>query len=181
MEKKEIRKNVIGLLKELSPEQKKAQEKMILTSLFHTNEWNKAKIIATTMSQELELDTRPIIEKAWSENKIVVIPRAKKNRIMDFVIYTKDTRLDVSPFGLTEPAADLIAISKSEIDLIIVPGLAFTESGFRIGFGGGYYDRFLADFNGETISLVLNEQKVKTFKKEPFDIPIHYLITTEKN
>ncbi|WP_034550397.1 5-formyltetrahydrofolate cyclo-ligase [Carnobacterium funditum] len=180
MEKKNIRKKVIKQLNELDVEQKEKQAEVIIKTLFQTSEWSNAKTIAVTMSQDLELDTQVIIEKAWSENKVVVIPRAKKDRKMDFVVYTKDTPIEISSFGLREPIPDLLAISKSEIELIVVPGLAYCESGFRIGFGGGYYDRFLADYKGKTISLVLNEQKINSFKVDSFDIQIDFLITTEK-
>ncbi|MEG0496886.1 MAG: 5-formyltetrahydrofolate cyclo-ligase [Carnobacterium sp.] len=180
MDKKEIRMNTIKKLKELTDEQKTSQEEILLKALFDTSEWMNAKTIATTMSQKLELDTSIIIKKAWSENKIVVLPRAKKDRKMDFVVYTKDTPMELSSFGLEEPAHDLMAISKSEIDLIVVPGLAYCKSGFRIGFGGGYYDRFLVDYDGETISLVLDEQQIDLFKVDSFDIPIKHLITTKK-
>ncbi|MCA9766673.1 MAG: 5-formyltetrahydrofolate cyclo-ligase [Carnobacterium sp.] len=180
MEKKEIRNQVISLLKSLNGEQKEKQEEILMKTLFGTSEWKRANVIALTLAQKLELDTNKIIEKAWSEDKIVVIPRTKKDRKMDFVIYKKDTPIEVSSFGLREPARHLIAIQKSDIDLIIVPGVAFCETGFRIGFGGGYYDRFLTDYEGETVSLVLNEQQVEPFKVDSFDIPVNLLITTEK-
>ncbi|SEK65802.1 5-formyltetrahydrofolate cyclo-ligase [Carnobacterium iners] len=180
MEKKEIRNQVINLLINLDNEQKVNQEEILIKTLFGTSEWEKAKVIALTMAQKLELDTSKIIEKAWSEDKVVVIPRTKKDRKMDFVVYKKDTPIEVSSFGLKEPARHLIATSRSDIDLIIVPGVAFCEAGFRIGFGGGYYDRFLANYEGNTVSLVLNEQQVELFKADSFDIPVKLLVTTKK-
>lgn len=180
MEKKEIREKIINRLQELTNEQKVKQEKAIMDTLFQTPEWKKAKTVAVTLSQKIEINTSAIIDKAWSEGKVVVIPRAKKKKEMDFVVYTKETPIERSSFGLKEPASDLVAISKSEIDLIIVPGLAYCESGFRIGFGGGYYDRFLANYKGETLSLVLDEQQINSFKIDPFDVPIKLLITPQK-
>ncbi|WP_414840154.1 5-formyltetrahydrofolate cyclo-ligase [Carnobacterium sp. TMP28] len=180
MKKKKIRNQVISLLKSLNSEQKAKQEEILIKTLIGTSEWKRSKIIALTLAQKLELNTDKIIEKAWSEDKIVVIPRTKKDRKMDFVVYKKDTPIEVSSFGLKEPARHLIATLKSDIDLIIVPGVAFCETGFRIGFGGGYYDRFLANYEGETVSLVLNEQQVGLFEVDSFDIPVNLLITTEK-
>ncbi|MEG0289341.1 MAG: 5-formyltetrahydrofolate cyclo-ligase [Carnobacterium sp.] len=180
MTKQEIRKQIIERLKELTGKKKKEQEAAILARLFQTVEWKEAKIIATTMAQEMELNTRPIIEKAWEEGKQVVLPRAKKNRIMDFVRYTSETPMETSTFGLSEPAAALPAIPKADIDMVIVPGLAFSEKGYRVGFGGGYYDRFLADYTGNTVSLVFNEQKIPSFEIESFDIPIGLLITVNE-
>lgn len=180
MSKQEIRKQTIKRLKGLTDNQKKEQESVILARLFQSAEWREAEIIAATMAQKIELNTQPIIEKAWEEGKQVVLPRAKKNRIMDFVRYTPETPLETSPFGLLEPAAALPAIPKADIDMVIVPGLAFSDKGYRIGFGGGYYDRFLADYTGKTVSLIFNEQKIPSFEIESFDIPVSLLITVNE-
>ncbi|MGB6178625.1 5-formyltetrahydrofolate cyclo-ligase [Carnobacterium sp.] len=179
MIKKAGRKKVIELLKTLDGERKEKQEKLLFKALFKSPEWTSAKTVALTMSQTLEINTTAIIEKAWTEKKVVVMPRTKKNREMDFVVYTHKTPIELSSFGLREPASDLRPIQKSEIDLIVVPGVAYCKSGFRIGFGGGYYDRFLADYKGKTISLVLDEQQIEPFEVETFDIPVDRLITTK--
>ena len=180
MPKKEIRQQMIKRLNNLPFEQKKEQEKNIYELLFGMEQWKKAEMVALTLSQELELTTYPIIEKAWKEGKAVVVPRTKKNREMDFVVYSSTTPMETSSFGLTEPLKTLPAIPKSKIDLVIVPGLAYSEKGYRVGFGGGYYDRFLADYKGTTISLVFKEQKLVSIPVEAFDIPLDFLITVEK-
>ena len=64
-----------------------------------------------------------------------------------------------------------------EIDLIVVPGLLFSSRGFRIGFGGGFYDRYLADYQGETCSLVFSEQLYDDWEVEDFDIPVQKIYT----
>ena len=178
--KKEIRQQIIERLNNLSAAQKKEQENSIYELLFGTEQWEKAEVVALTLSQKLELTTYPIIEKAWKEGKTVVVPRTKKNREMDFVKYSSTTPMETSSFGLQEPLKTLTAVPKSKIDLVIVPGLAYSEKGYRIGFGGGYYDRFLADYKGTTLSLVFKEQEIRLFPVETFDIPIDFLITAEK-
>jgi 5-formyltetrahydrofolate cyclo-ligase len=63
------------------------------------------------------------------------------------------------------------------LDLLIVPGLAFSKKGYRIGFGGGYYDRFLSAFDGKTVSLVFGEQFNDQWTPDVFDIPIDKIYT----
>lgn len=180
MNKTEIRKKKIALLKQLSTKEKEAEEHQLYTQLFESNYWKKADTIAVTMSQDFEIDTRPIITEAWKVGKKVVLPRAKKKRVMDFVLYTPDTPLETSSFGIVEPAAHLSAVEKDDIDLMIVPGLAYSRNGYRIGFGGGYYDRFLTDYRGMKISLVLKSQQIDAWTPETFDIPLDALITKDE-
>src|SRR5699024_4104882 len=79
--------------------------------------------------------------------------------------------------GLQEPISEeTIAMEKSQIDLLVVPGLVFDKAGFRIGFGGGYYDRFLVDYPNETVSLLSQSQLVNEIPVEEFDKPVEYLI-----
>lgn len=180
MNKTEIRKKKIALLKQLSTKEKEAEEHQLYTQLFESNYWKKANTVAVTMSQDFEINTQPIITEAWKVGKKVVLPRAKKKRVMDFVFYTPDTPLETSSFGIVEPAADLSAVEKDDIDLMIVPGLAYSRNGYRIGFGGGYYDRFLTDYKGMKISLVLKSQQIDAWTPETFDIPLDALITKDE-
>src|SRR5699024_8900956 len=83
-------------------------------------------------------------------------------------------------FGMEEPVPEKTQkIEKQQIDLMIVPGLIYNESGYRIGFGGGYYDRFLSDFSHATLALLHSDQLVSSFPVEKFDIPVAFLVTEE--
>ena len=93
---------------------------------------------------------------------------------MIFVDYDPDNLVATS-FGLMEPASDL-AVEKSEIDLIHVPGVVFNDEGYRIGYGAGYYDRYLSDFEGETVSMVYPCQK-HDFQPDNYDIPVKEVVT----
>lgn len=88
---------------------------------------------------------------------------------MIFVPYHPD-ELQETSFGLREPVCEE-EISKSAIDLILLPGIVFNSEGFRIGFGGGYYDRYFTDFKGATVSLIYPFQRVE-FVQESHDVAI---------
>ncbi|SFH73030.1 5-formyltetrahydrofolate cyclo-ligase [Pisciglobus halotolerans] len=180
MNKQKIRTDMIQLLKSYPKKEKQREEEKIMHTLFKTKMWKNAKTIAVVMAQDFEFDTNKIIEKAWEEGKTVALPRAKAGGIMDVVPYSKDMQLERTSFGILEPARTLTALSKKEIELIIVPGLAFSTDGFRVGFGGGYYDRFLKDYDGVTVSLVLEKQLIALPNPEPFDVPLDFLITADQ-
>lgn len=180
MYKKIIRTKTRAKLQALPPFEKKRQEAKIHANLFQTAEWKAARVVAATLSQDFEVSTAGIIEKGWEAGKIIVLPRSKEDLTMDFVPFEKRTPLVLSKFGINEPAPYLDGVSKESIDLVIVPGLAYSLNGFRIGFGGGYYDRFLLDYSGKTASLVLEEQKIEDWDVEPFDIPVQLLITQDQ-
>jgi len=97
---------------------------------------------------------------------------------MIFVDYD-ESRLQKSSFGLMEPISEE-AVDKTEIDLIHVPGVVFISQGFRIGYGGGYYDRYLADFSGASVSTLYQIQ-LANFKPDLHDVSVKELIIYETN
>ena len=98
---------------------------------------------------------------------------------MDFVVY-KPEQLERNSFGLLEPQGDFTILEPSQIDLIHVPGLAFNPSKYRVGYGGGYYDRYLEHFPGHTISTIYPCQ-IQNFQPEHYDIPVEEVLIYERN
>lgn len=97
---------------------------------------------------------------------------------MEFVPLTDAVRLETSEYGIEKPVNGNATV-KSAIDLIVVPGLGFTPAGDRLGFGGGYYDRYLADYSGQTVSLALDAQLFDTpqWSVKEHDIRVQQVIT----
>ncbi len=123
-----------------------------------------ASTIAVTISRGLEIPTRPVIEQAWEEGKQVCIPKCDPDtKKMQFRTYQTDDQLETVYAGLLEPVIEKTKeVKPSQIDLMIVPGVCFDTDGFRIGFGGGYYDRYLSDYKGKTVSLLLSASCLHT-------------------
>ena len=115
------------------------------------------------------------------KGKQIVIPKClPKERKMDFRKLERFDQLESVYSGLLEPIESKTnLVEPSDIDLLIVPGIAFDSEGFRMGFGGGYYDRFLQSFKGNTVSLAFQEQIVSDLPKEDHDIPVEKIITDE--
>ncbi len=154
-------------LKTLSIHQKKMESNQLYQLLFETAAWQEAGTIAVTLSMPIELDTAPIIEAAWSANKKTVVPKIV-NHQMIFVPFDDGSSLQTGQLSIREPVTE-VAVSANKIDLVIVPGLAFTRSGARLGFGAGYYDRFLVNYTGKTIALALSPQIKQNIPIEAHD------------
>lgn len=179
MNKENLRLEAIKTLKDISPEEKSSIEHNIMEQLVHSTYWKEAKSIGITISQGFEWNTRPIIEQAWKEGKRVSAPKClPKTRQLNFYEFTSFDQLEVVYYNLLEPNEhETTYMDKEDIDLIIVPGILFDRIGYRIGFGGGYYDRFLQDYKNHTISLVSEKQLVDQLPAESFDIPVQQIAT----
>lgn len=162
-------------LKTLSIHQKQTESNRLYQLLFETAAWQEAGTIAVTLSMPIELDTAPIIEAAWSANKKTVVPKIV-NHQMIFVPFDDGSSLQTGQLSIREPVTEG-AVSANKIDLVIVPGLAFTRSGARLGFGAGYYDRFLVNYTGKTIALALSPQIKQNIPIEAHDQLIQEVLT----
>ncbi|GGB29321.1 5-formyltetrahydrofolate cyclo-ligase [Virgibacillus dakarensis] len=179
MNKPELRQSIITYLKQLSTVEKQTIEKKLASYLITLDTWKQAKTVGITISQQLEWDTKPIIETAWEEGKTVCVPKClpKEKKLIFYEFYTYN-QLETVYYHLLEPKPDeSIEVEKDNIDLLLVPGLLFDKKGYRIGFGGGYYDRFLSDFPNQTVSITSERQVVDQLPKESFDIPVSRILT----
>ena len=177
--KLELRKQVLHEMKAISQEQKPAIDQALTERLLHHPFYQEAKVIATYLSFPHEFQTQELIEQVLKDGKKVLIPKTYPKGRMEFVVYNPQQLVKTS-FGLLEPQGELEVVEASQIDLIHVPGLAFTTEGCRIGYGGGYYDRYLEHFTGHTLSTIYPCQ-VQDFITENHDIPVQEVLIDEGN
>ncbi len=173
MEKPVIREHMIQTLKKMPIKQKQQKETVILQLLFSSQIWQTAESVGVIRSLPFEFDTAAIFAKGFEQNKRIAVPKAQQKKLQ-FYHVEPTTRYETSAFGVEEPISEQEA---HHLDLLIVPGLAFSKTGYRIGFGGGYYDRFLSAFDGKTVSLVFGEQFNDQWTPDVFDIPIDKIYT----
>ena len=181
-EKVRLRKQILEHMNSLSTEQYKTLSEQIVFSLYEQREWEEAETIGITLSMEHEVNTYIIIEKAWQEGKKVVVPKCnRKTRTMTFRQIVNFDQLETVYMNLREPIPVLTKeVEANEIDLLIVPGVAYTRRGERIGYGGGYYDRYLVRYKGKTLSLAFDFQIVNDIPTEPFDQNVQKIITEKE-
>ena len=177
--KAELRKKILQEMKVLSQEQKQAMDRDLTERFLQHPFYQKAKTIATYLSFPHEFQTQELIEQALKDDKKVLIPKTYPKGRMEFVVYDPQ-QLAKTSFGLLEPQGDLEVVEPSQIDLIHVPGLAFTKEGYRIGYGGGYYDRYLENFGGHSLSTIYPCQ-IHNFNSEDHDILVQEVLIYEGN
>ncbi|HWL22906.1 MAG TPA: 5-formyltetrahydrofolate cyclo-ligase [Ureibacillus sp.] len=181
MDKKEIRNDIKSALASLPSDQYTGFSKVILDKLFKESTIINGKTIAITISNWPELETSFIIDRLWRLGKRVVVPKCNpKDRSMQFYELTSFNQLETVYMNLREPDPEkTLPISSENIDCLIVPGVVYDLTGYRIGFGGGYYDRYLVNYTGARISLAFDLQVIQKVPRESHDIPVD-LILTEK-
>jgi 5-formyltetrahydrofolate cyclo-ligase len=177
--KAELRKQVLHEMRALSQEQKQAMDQALTERFLNYPVYHEAKVVATYLSFPHEFQTQGLIDQALKDGKKVLIPKTYPKGRMEFVVYDPQ-QLKKTSFGLLEPQGDLEVVDASQIDLIHVPGLAFTREGYRIGYGGGYYDRYLEHFAGQTMSTIYPCQ-IQEFNSENHDIPVQEVLIDEGN
>ena len=177
--KSKLRKQVLQEMKALSQEQKQAMDRALTKRFLNHSFYQEAKVIATYLSFPHEFQTQGLIDQALRDGKKVLIPKTYPQGRMEFVVYDPQQLVKTS-FGLLEPQGDLEVVGPSRIDLIHVPGLAFTTEGYRIGYGGGYYDRYLENFASQTMSAIYTCQ-VQEFNSEDHDVPVQEVLIYEGN
>lgn len=181
MDKKEVRRRQLATITAaVRTGQQQCDEQSILTHLYQSPEWQAAQTIGVTISSGTELATKPIIQHALAAGKRVAVPRCLPHRQMAFWdCQHPDITWQQSPFGgIWEPHTSQPALAKEAIDLIVVPGLAFSPQHDRLGFGGGYYDRYLQDYWGVTVALMNTARQVAVadWPVEPTDVRVKLLI-----
>ena len=177
--KKALRKQVLQELKSLSKEEKQSMNDWLTDQFFQHPFYKEAKTIATYLSFPHEFQTAKLIEQAQKGGKTILIPKTYPQGKMDFVLYEPE-KLERNSFGLLEPQGDFTILEPSQIDLIHVPGLAFNPSRYRVGYGGGYYDRYLEQFSGHSISTIYPCQ-IQDFHPDSHDIPVEEVLIYEGN
>lgn len=175
--KKTLRKETIAAMKELPESVKTQADEQLTQRILELPAFQEAKTLATYLSFDHEFSTAGLIQAALQGGKRVCVPRTYPQGRMEFVEYDPDI-LEESRFGLLEPNEQGKVVDKAEINLIHVPGLVFQSKGYRIGYGGGYYDRYLADFAGKTVSTIYSIQQ-KEFQPDVFDQAVQEVLVYE--
>lgn len=173
--KNELRKELIEKRKNLGGKDQKCR--VIEEQCVGRKEFQNAQNIYVYISFASEVSTSFIITEALRLGKSLFAPRCR-GESMDFWPIQDLNALEKSSFGVLEPIAGKIPEDIDRAGVCIVPGLAFDQAGFRLGYGRGYYDRFLADNPGLfTVGLCYEELFVEDLPRDEHDLPVDMVIT----
>lgn len=181
--KKELRQSLRQVTSEISPEATVDHSHKACHLLFETTEFKKAETVMVFLSLAGEIDTSPIVLRCWQDRKRVLAPKVSWNqrRMLPVEIRSLTDDLMVTGMGIREPISG-IPFPIPLLDMVIVPGLGFDESGNRLGRGRGFYDRFLAhpELKAIACGLAFEKQVLADIPVGPLDRKIDMLVTDEK-
>lgn len=171
---------------EVPPEERSAYSAALCERLLGREDVQRAigakGVFAVYLASKDEIDLSLLIERLWTADCRVVVP-AWRDGTYRLVAYLPNTELLAGPMGILEPApeGDAQSVAEGDVAVWIVPGLAFSRSGARLGYGGGWYDRFLARSNPSSISLgaAYPFQIVVDLPLEPHDLPLVDVVVAE--
>ncbi len=175
-QKKMIRKQCRQTRQNLSEPFRTFASQQICNKIENLQAFQKASVVLTYMPIKAEVDLRPLLDGfphiTW------VLPRILPEPEHSLVFHIYDPNLLVyHPFGMAEPSRHLSLIAPGEIHLALVPGLAYDRQGWRLGYGGGYYDRFLQDFAGISLGVVYEALFLDNLPRGHYDIPVNGVVT----
>jgi 5-formyltetrahydrofolate cyclo-ligase len=183
-DKKALRKEILEKRNNLNLLEKEEMDKKILNRFYESKYYKEAKKIFIYICYDSEINTKKIINKALKDNKKIYVPRTEfKTRHMDAVEITALDNLIESRYGILEPSKEKPHIDPNELDLIVVPGVAFDRNGGRVGYGAGFYDRYFKKINNENLEKIIKlalAYELQMLDKVPMneqDVPIDYIIT----
>lgn len=186
IDKKNLRKKLMDKRGALSKDEILAGSADALELIRALYEWKNANEVLIYWPIKGELDVRPLITELWQRDVTVLMPRCRPDAYgeMDIACAACEDELTPGPFTIMEPDAEKCPpVDACCPDLAIIPGVCFDRRGYRLGFGGGYYDRLLATDGMQSamkIGLGYSFQLVEQLPVQPWDMPVDIVCTEEE-
>lgn len=184
VEKALIRKEALKKRDAIGGDIREAKDILIKDRLFSLPEIHQAGIIFFFASFKSEVSTFPMIEEAYRLGKRIVLPRVDR-KIKGLTLYEVKKLSELSPGCMEIPEPNLPEERRmdiNDVDLIIMPGVAFDPKGNRVGYGAGFYDKLLSGLTKQTplIAITYEEQVLASVPSEPHDIKVHKIVTDKR-
>ena len=175
MNKKELRKSIREKKRAMTEAQIREKSENLTRLFLASEEYRTARSIYGYLPYNQEVRTVPLLEHALREGKRVAVPKCYGDE-MRFIWMEDLSQVEKGYAGIPEPIADG-PIADDETALVLMPGMAFDKEGHRIGYGGGFYDKFLsAEPNHPTLALCYEFQMLPSLETEEHDIPVDFVI-----
>ena len=176
MDKKSLRRAIGEKKRAMTAREIEARSQILAEKLFETAEYRRAGSLYAYLSFNQEVRTAPIVARAWADGKRVAVPKVIDGELV-FIWLENFDALGEGYFGISEPKENG-PVATDEAALMLMPGLAFDRRGRRLGYGGGYYDRYLqAHPHHPTIALCYDFQLVDALVAEAHDVPVDAVIS----
>lgn len=179
-DKAQLRNMLLEQRSALSREQRDAVNAAICRRVLASEPYQAAKTLFIYWSTEDEIDTHAIVFDALRQGKRVCVPKCLSGHRMEPRQILSERDLTEESFGIAEPGAHCMAIPPEEIDLCIIPALACDPTGARLGYGGGFYDRFLPQTTAYRMALCAHGRILPRLPVQPHDIRCACIITEQE-
>ncbi len=177
-DKKEVRSHFTKVRKAARSDEK---DRLIAARLISLEEIGNADTVLMFASFGSEINTWEIAGKLLTAGKKLAYPKCGRGGVMTFHLISGTSDLKAGAYGISEPESSLPCPDVTSRTVCIVPGLAFTEAGARLGYGGGFYDRFLEKYpEMPTIALAYEAMITKALPTERHDAAVKYIVTEER-
>lgn len=176
-EKARLRRQALDWLATLSSQARIAGDEALFRRFLALPQIESVRTVLLYHGMDTEPDTVRLLPPLWDIGKQVCLPRCLPGNQMEARLVQRDSTLVRHPYGMLEPGPDCPLIPPDQIDLVLVPGLAFDRSGGRLGRGGGYYDRWLAGFSGITAALCRDGLLMEAIPRLPHDLGVDLVVT----
>lgn len=171
MDKKELRRQIREQKRAMTVEQIEEASRHLGELFINTPQYKNAKTIYGYLPYNQEVRTVPMLEQAMRDGKRVAVPKCYGDE-MKFIYMDDLSKVELGYANIPEPIEDG-PVAEDKTALVLMPGLAFTEKGDRMGYGGGFYDKFLAaEPDHPTVALCYAFQMVETLPTAEYDIPV---------
>lgn len=180
LEKQRLREERLAAREALSEQERSVLDDRITQKLLATSEYVEATTVLTYVSVSSEVSTRMFIKCALRDGKTVAVPRCLPGHCLEFVAIASVEQLVAAPFNLLEPAKELPALIEDQKNnsICIVPALLVDTKGYRLGYGAGFYDRFLSTYPGKKICLAYQQNLSREMLPHTaFDVAVDMVIT----
>ena len=175
MNKQELRKAIRARKRAMTEEEIERRSRSLCQKFLESDAYRACRTLYGYLPYNQEVRTLPILAQALADGKQVAVPKVYGDD-MKFIVLTDLTQVSRGYAGIPEPIADE-PVAEDETALVLMPGLAFDPQGHRIGYGGGFYDKFLSrEPNHPTLALCYEFQMVEHLETEEFDIPVDTVI-----
>jgi 5-formyltetrahydrofolate cyclo-ligase len=180
MDKTALRRELLGMRRSIPENDRERLGEQIRGRVLELPEWKNARTVGCYLALSDEVPTRELVSQAWAEGKVVAAPVIRPDRKdMRFHIFTSWSQLRAGPMNIEEPVAGE-QLPPERLDLLLVPGVGFDLRGYRLGYGKGFFDRFLGRFTGWSVGLAFEVQIVPELVLTPSDRPVNLVITERR-
>lgn len=177
--KRELRRRRVPLRQAMKASSRQDRSRLIGERVTQLPVWSQAKCVLAFVSMPSEVQTQPLVDAARKAGKQVCAPvLAPGSPDLSLSVWDPDADLVESPLGFRMPPPSAPTVADTQVDLVLVPALAIDQSGYRLGYGKGYYDRLLPRLSRAfRVGLVFDFELMTELPRTPWDVPVHAVVT----